>query len=193
MTTKTYNYSSSFCLFCRVNIANVKAHLSNEQHIICLDGGHFLQIWWDEDSCFQSHFKIYESGKVLQKGASSRQEAEKVCEKFLEKIKELYPIAALNQFTHLTMLAVYPMGCRVSMFHLASKYPEEHIQYEPEISAGCTWKKWLEVDGCVKKYTVRVYSTGKLTMMGKHTEDEADKVFKIFAGLIKSFDCIAVG
>ncbi|VDN01890.1 unnamed protein product [Thelazia callipaeda] len=134
-------------------------------------------------SCY---VKIYSSGKIYIVGCRSeidcKRAARGVARMVQKSMGRIMDIVRIRNYRVCNVLATCKMPFGIKIEELAQKYPE-CSQYEPELSVGLIWRSTNP------RATLRIHTTGSITVTGAASENDVMKAIEIIYPIIKEFRC----
>ncbi|KAM3720656.1 TATA box-binding protein-like [Dirofilaria immitis] len=134
-------------------------------------------------SCY---VKIYSSGKIYIVGCRSESECKRaargVARMVQKSMGKMMDVVRIRNYRVCNVLATCKMPFGIKIEELAQKYPE-CAQYEPELSVGLIWRSTNP------RATLRIHTTGSITVTGAASESDVMKAIEIIYPIIKEFRC----
>ncbi|KHN81850.1 TATA box-binding protein-like protein 1 [Toxocara canis] len=135
-------------------------------------------------SCFA---KIYSSGKVYLVGCRSEAECKRaargVARMLQRSLGKLAEVVCMRNYRVCNVLATCKMPFGIKVEELALKYPN-NSEYEPELSVGLVWRS------TEPKATLRIHTTGSVTVTGAVSEQDVMKVIELIYPILREFRCL---
>ncbi|MFH4979240.1 hypothetical protein AB6A40_005949 [Gnathostoma spinigerum] len=134
-------------------------------------------------SCY---VKVYSSGKIYIVGCRSESECKRAARYEARTVQRLMgrlgDTVRIQNYRVCNVLATCKMPFGIKIEELALKYPDRS-QYEPELSVGLVWRS---ID---PKATLRIHTTGSITVTGAVSENEVMRAIQIIYPIVKEFRC----
>lgn len=127
------------------------------------------------------YVKIWSSGKIALTGSHSEKDAKTAgrrIARILQRVLGSKVKFANFRVANIMATCRMPFGIRID--HLAREYPKES-SYEPELNTGLVWRS------VSPKATLRVYTTGSVTLTGATSESSVLQVMETMYPLLEQF------
>lgn len=136
-----------------------------------------------DPSCF---VKVYSSGKIYIVGCRSESECKRaargVARMVQKRMGKVTDSVRIRNYKICNVLATCKMPFGIKIEELAKKYPDK-TQYEPELKVGLDWK-------CTNpKATLRIHTTGSITVLGAVSEGDVMRAIEIIYPIVREFRC----
>lgn len=175
------NVVCNFTLPLHIDLHRVALHSGN----VTFDRGRGVLLKQKRDpSCF---VKVYSSGKIYIVGCRSESECKRAARGVARMVQKRMGREAdsvrIRNYKICNVLATCKMPFGIKIEDLAKKYPDQ-TQYEPELKVGLDWK-------CNDpKATLRIHTTGSITVLGAISENDVMRAIEIIYPIVREFRCV---
>ncbi|CAD6184453.1 unnamed protein product [Caenorhabditis auriculariae] len=133
------------------------------------------------------YVKVYSSGKVYIVGCRSEIDCKRAARSIARHVQrvmgKLESSIRIRNYKVNNVLATCRLPFGIKIEELAQKYPA-NAQYEPELSVGLVWRS------TDPKATLRIHTTGSITVTGAHSEEAVMRVIEDIWPIALEFRCM---
>ncbi|CAI2318727.1 unnamed protein product [Caenorhabditis sp. 36 PRJEB53466] len=132
------------------------------------------------------YIKVYSSGKVYIVGCRSEVDCKIAARSIARHIQRVmgktHERVVIRNYRVNNVLATVRLPFGIKIEEVAAQYPAQST-YEPELSVGLVWRS------TAPKATLRIHTTGSITITGAASENDVVEVLSIVYPIVAKFQC----